>query len=55
MENTAPSADAAAECPRCGKAGALCICRDIAAIDNRVAVLILQHPQEQDAALARRG
>jgi len=29
----------------------LCVCDDIAPIDNRVSVLILQHPQEQDRAL----
>src|ERR1700680_2323234 len=28
---------------------------DIATVDNRVAVLILQHPQEQDAALGTAG
>lgn len=38
-------------CPRCRKPEALCVCRDIVPIDNRVAVLILQHPQEQDRAL----
>lgn len=42
---------AAAECPRCGKPSTLCVCAEIAPIDNRIAVLILQHPQEQDAAL----
>lgn len=40
------------ECPRCRKAEALCVCDDIEAIDNKVFVLILQHPQEQDRALA---
>lgn len=29
----------------------LCICDEIVAIDNRVELLILQHPQEQDRAL----
>jgi len=38
-------------CPRCGKSPALCVCRGVTPIDNRVFVLILQHPQEQDAAL----
>ena len=41
----------AAECPRCGKPAALCICAEIEPIANRVAVLLLQHPQEQDRAL----
>src|ERR1700758_4458690 len=43
--------DAAGDCPRCGKPTALCVCAEIAPIDNRIAVLMLQHPQEQDAAL----
>jgi DTW domain-containing protein YfiP len=38
-------------CPRCRKPAPLCDCSDIAAVDNRVALLILQHPQEQDEAL----
>jgi DTW domain-containing protein len=40
-----------AGCPRCRKPEALCVCGDIVPIDNRVAVVILQHPQEQDRAL----
>lgn len=40
-----------AECPRCGKPPALCICAGIKPIANRVALLILQHPQEQDREL----
>ena len=39
------------ECARCGKPAALCICADIQPIDNRIALLILQHPQEQDREL----
>jgi DTW domain-containing protein YfiP len=46
-----PSSEAAACCPRCGKPAELCICDTIVPIDNRVSVLILQHPQEQDRAL----
>ncbi len=38
-------------CKRCGKPRVLCICDEIAPIDNRVALLILQHPQEQDREL----
>jgi tRNA-uridine aminocarboxypropyltransferase len=47
----APSADPDAECPRCGKPPALCVCEGIARIDNKVSLLILQHPQEQDREL----
>ena len=39
------------DCARCGKPAALCICATIAPIDNRIALLILQHPQEQDREL----
>jgi tRNA-uridine aminocarboxypropyltransferase len=51
-----PEADPAAaevmsDCPRCLKPVPLCICDSIAPIDNRISLLILQHPQEQDRAL----
>lgn len=51
--NSSPELAAAqtADCPRCGKPSALCICEGIAPIANRVALLILQHPQEQDREL----
>ena len=39
------------ECPHCGKPLPLCICASITPIDNRISILILQHPQEQDRAL----
>ena len=39
------------DCERCGKPVTLCVCQDIEPIDNRIALLILQHPQEQDKAL----
>jgi len=39
------------ECPDCGKPMPLCICDGITPIENRVEILILQHPQEQDRAL----
>jgi tRNA-uridine aminocarboxypropyltransferase len=39
------------DCPHCGKPMPLCICDSVAPIENRIAVLILQHPQEQDRAL----
>ncbi len=50
MEQEVPGV-AEPECPRCGKPASLCVCAEIEPIDNRVAVLILQHPQEQDRAL----
>ncbi|HLJ18819.1 MAG TPA: tRNA-uridine aminocarboxypropyltransferase [Stellaceae bacterium] len=40
-----------AECPRCLKPRALCVCDEMMPVHNRTAVLILQHPQEQDRAL----
>ncbi len=39
------------DCPRCHKPLPLCICDSITPIQNRVALLILQHPQAQDRAL----
>jgi DTW domain-containing protein YfiP len=39
------------ECPHCHKPMPLCICDSITPIENKVALLILQHPQEQDRAL----
>jgi DTW domain-containing protein YfiP len=44
-------AEAVADCPRCLKARALCVCDSVAPIENRLALLILQHPQEQERAL----
>ena len=29
----------------------LCVCDDVVPIDNRIELLVLQHPQEQDRAL----
>ncbi|RTL78149.1 MAG: DTW domain-containing protein [Bradyrhizobiaceae bacterium] len=39
------------ECPDCGKPQPLCICDNLAPVENRIEVLILQHPQEQDRLL----
>lgn len=39
------------ECPRCGKPLPLCICDTVTPIENRIELVILQHPQEQDRAL----
>ena len=47
----APAADPGAECPRCRKPPDLCVCDGIVPIDNKVSLLILQHPQEQDREL----
>jgi len=41
----------AADCPHCQKPIALCVCEGITPIDNAIALLILQHPQEQDKEL----
>jgi DTW domain-containing protein len=49
-ETTAVRA-AAPDCPRCLKPLPLCICDAITPIENRISLLILQHPQEQDRAL----
>ncbi|HZP75190.1 MAG TPA: tRNA-uridine aminocarboxypropyltransferase [Pseudolabrys sp.] len=43
--------DASADCLRCGKPQVLCVCEGITPIDNRIEVMILQHPQEQDKSL----
>lgn len=53
MEKETPSAapEETPLCDDCGKPPALCICEEIAPVENRVAVLILQHPQEQDRLL----
>lgn len=39
------------ECPGCGKPQPLCVCDALAPVENRIEVLILQHPQEQDRLL----
>ncbi len=50
-ETNAVVAEAVPDCPRCHKPLPLCVCDGIAPIDNRISLLILQHPQEQDRAL----
>jgi DTW domain-containing protein YfiP len=47
-----PEVEPIPECPRCHKPEPLCICDSIVPIDNKISVLILQHPQEQDRLLA---
>lgn len=46
-----PVATGAADCPHCLKPPALCVCDLVVPFDNRVELLILQHPQEQDRTL----
>ncbi|HEU0083859.1 MAG TPA: DTW domain-containing protein, partial [Bradyrhizobium sp.] len=45
------ASDAIPDCANCGKPQPLCICDSITPMDTRIALLILQHPQEQDRAL----
>jgi DTW domain-containing protein len=52
VQPVAPEAPGSAtECADCRKPTALCVCDGIVPIENKVAVLILQHPQEQDRVL----
>ena len=51
MSEHAETRDAVADCLHCGKPMPLCICDGVTPIENRIAILILQHPQEQDRAL----
>jgi DTW domain-containing protein YfiP len=44
-------AEAIPDCPDCHKPLPLCICDSIKPIENRISLLLLQHPQEQDRAL----
>lgn len=39
------------DCPSCLKPAALCVCDGVVPIINRIALLVLQHPQEQDKTL----
>lgn len=38
-------------CPHCQKSAELCVCERVEPVDNRIELLILQHPQEQDKEL----
>jgi DTW domain-containing protein len=49
--SSAPQPAESGECPHCGKAPELCVCEGIVPIDNKIGLLILQHPQEQDRTL----
>src|ERR1044072_3936748 len=46
-----PAPSEAPDCPHCLKPAALCVCNLVTPFDNRVELLILQHPQEQDRLL----
>jgi DTW domain-containing protein YfiP len=46
-----PATPPDAPCPDCLKPAALCVCADVVPIDNKITLLILQHPQEQDMEL----
>jgi DTW domain-containing protein len=52
VQTPVPYAGTDDDCKTCGKPAALCVCDGVAPIDNKVFVLILQHPQEQDRTLA---
>src|SRR6187549_2068288 len=47
----AAAAEVVPDCPHCQKPIPLCICDSVTPIENKVSLLILQHPQEQDRAL----
>lgn len=50
-EGTGAAIEPPPPCPHCGKPPELCICDTVVPVENRVEVLILQHPQEQDKLL----
>ncbi len=51
MDETATPVPAPEPCPHCVKPPELCVCEGIEPIKNRIGLLILQHPQEQDRTL----
>lgn len=55
MTDAAPAPPALADCPHCRKPLPLCVCEAITPVANRVALVILQHPQEQDRTLGSAG
>src|SRR4051812_45943581 len=46
-----PAQQSQFDCPHCLKPAALCVCDLVTPFENRVELLILQHPQEQDRLL----
>ncbi|WJR75008.1 tRNA-uridine aminocarboxypropyltransferase [Bradyrhizobium sp. NP1] len=55
MTEPSEATAAIAECSHCRKPAPLCICDSVQPIESRIALLILQHPQEQDRALGTAG
>jgi len=55
MFNTTRNRSAPADCPHCRQAAAAVHCDSVTPIENRVSVLILQHPQEHARALGTGG
>ncbi|MEK9285574.1 MULTISPECIES: tRNA-uridine aminocarboxypropyltransferase [unclassified Bradyrhizobium] len=51
QDTTAAAVAPIPECPHCQKPMPLCICDSVMPLKSRIALLILQHPQEQDRAL----
>jgi len=51
VADVAQSVSAEEICQKCLKPRSLCVCDEVVPIDNRVALLVLQHPQEQDKTL----
>lgn len=51
MTETPATTPDIAVCPRCLKPVTLCVCESVTPIANKIGVLILQHPQEQDIDL----
>jgi DTW domain-containing protein YfiP len=51
LQISAAAAEPDAPCAQCGKISELCVCTGIEPFDNKVFLLILQHPQEQDRDL----
>jgi DTW domain-containing protein YfiP len=39
------------DCPICGKPPILCLCEEVETVENRINLIFLQHPQEQDKTL----
>ena len=48
---TGAALEAVPDCPHCHKPVPLCICDSITPIENRIELLILQHPPEQARSL----
>ena len=51
----AETSRAPADCPGCGKPLPMCVCSAMTRRDDRVEVLVLRHPQEQDKKLGTTG